>query len=176
MKTKVRRYLPYTLTLFIVALDQISKALIVHYIPEGRIGLSFFSSWLEIVHVRNDAVAFSIGTSLPITVKYILFVFLPLFVMAYLLYIVGARKFDSEFSYIEKWFIAGIAGGGIGNIIDRIFRHLRVVDFVSTDMNGFLGFSRFPTWNLADASVVVFVILLFFSFAFRKKNKEKKNG
>ncbi len=178
MKDKVKRYLPFILTAAIIALDQISKALIVHFIPENRLGLSLFSGWLEIIHVRNTAVAFSVGTSLPVTVKYFLFIVLPLLVMVYLSYIVVSKKYDVELTYFQRWCFAGIVGGGTGNIIDRIFRGLRVVDFVSTDLNGFMGMERFPTWNLADASVVVCVVLLIFSFAFAKKkgNKGKKNG
>jgi len=51
-------------------------------------------------------------------------------------------------------------GGGIGNLIDRIFRSFRVVDFISVKVYGFLGFERWPTFNVADASLVVSGILL----------------
>ena len=67
------------------------------------------------------------------------------------------------------WYI----GGGVGNLIDRIFRSLRVVDFISTDMYGFLGFDRFPTYNVADSAVVISVILLFISILFVKKDGKK---
>ena len=178
MNTKIKRYLPFLLTLFIILIDQVSKALIVHFIPEGHLGLSLFNSWLEIVHVRNDAVAFSVGSELPVTVKYLLFIVVPLVVMIYLAYVVASRRYDKELTYFQRWCFAGVLGGGLGNIIDRVFRSLRVVDFVSTDLNGFLGLDRFPTWNLADASVVISVILLLFSFAFAhgKKTKDDENG
>ncbi len=51
-------------------------------------------------------------------------------------------------------------GGGIGNLIDRIFRSLRVVDFISVKFYGIFGLERWPTFNIADASLVVSGILL----------------
>ncbi len=184
MRKTYKYYLPFILTFVIIVLDQVSKALVVKYIPEDTIGLSFFHNWLWIVHVRNDAVAFSIGSSFPLVAKVLLFIVLPLLIMAFVGYIIVSRKERGEVSMFQRWCLAGILGGGIGNLIDRVFRHLRVVDFISTDMNGFLGYERFPTWNIADGTVVVCVILLLISFAFRsdkkrlkrEKDSRRKNG
>ena len=65
--------------------------------------------------------------------------------------------------------MAGILGGGIGNIIDRIFRPEGVVDFISVKFYGILGFDRWPTFNIADASVVVCVFMFLFSVALSPK-------
>ena len=168
-----KRYSPFILTLFIVAVDQISKALVVHYIDEGSIGLSLFGGWLWICHVRNDAVAFSLGSGFPLFVKYVSFVLLPILLMALVGYSVVSKRFDKEFDTFQRWCLAGILGGGLGNIIDRVFRHLRVVDWISTDLDGFLSMDRFPTWNIADGSVVISVVLLLISFlvVFSKERK-----
>ena len=77
-----KRYLPFLLTLSIIVVDQITKALIVRFIPEGSIGLSLFNGWLWICHVRNDAVAFSMGSGFPVFVKYVMFILLPILLMA----------------------------------------------------------------------------------------------
>jgi len=166
-----KKYLPLTLTGIIVLLDQISKAWIVANIPENTVGFSFFWDFLEIIHVRNDAIAFSMGSSLDIPVKIVFFIILPIILMVLVIYAILSSKFDMEFTAFQRWCLAGIAGGGIGNLIDRIFRQLRVVDFISTDMYGFLGFDRFPTYNVADSAVVISVILLFLSVLFSKKGK-----
>ena len=76
-----KRYTPFVLTLLVIMADQVSKSLIVRYIPEGTVALSFFSDWLWICHVRNTAVAFSLGTSLPQIVKYFAFIGLPVLLM-----------------------------------------------------------------------------------------------
>lgn len=178
MNKRYRHYLPLILTLLVIAIDQISKALVVKFIPENTIGLSLFNDWLWIVHVRNDAVAFSFGSNLPYVAKVLLFIVLPLLIMVAVGYIIVSRRFEKDLSSLQYWCLAGILGGGIGNIIDRVFRNLRVVDFISTDMNGLFGFDRFPTWNIADGTVVICVILLLLSLILRSGRKDtgRENG
>lgn len=166
-----KKALPLSLTALIVLADQLSKAWIVENIPENTIGYSFFNGFLEIIHVRNDAIAFSLGSSLDVPVKIVFFIVLPIILMVLVIYAILSAKFNDEFTYFQRWCLAGIAGGGIGNLIDRVFRQLRVVDFISTDMYGFLGFDRFPTYNVADSAVVISVILLFLSMLFVKKGE-----
>ena len=171
-----KKYYPFILSLIVVLADQISKALVVAFIPEGTIFKSYFNDWLWIVHVRNDAVAFSMGDALPVFLKYILFVAFPLLLMVAVAYCILSDKSKDEFTCFQKWCLAGIFGGGMGNIADRLFRGLRVVDFVSTDLNGFMGMDRFPTWNIADASVVCSVILLMISFIIGERRKNGKES
>ena len=76
----------------------------------------------------------------------------------------------------QRWCLAGIAGGGIGNLIDRVFRSFRVVDWISTDNYGWFGMERFPTYNIADAAIVISVVLLVASILigeFRKNAKQE---
>ncbi|MDR2313633.1 MAG: signal peptidase II [Spirochaetaceae bacterium] len=149
---------PFCLTVFAVLADQISKAFIVRWPENSRIKDVFGNEFLEIVHVRNTAIAFSLGHNLPEAVKPVLFVLLPLGVLGFL--VVYYFK-TTDFTLLQRWAVAGILGGGIGNLIDRIFRSAGVVDFISVKMYGILGFYRWPTFNLADSFVVVFGILLF---------------
>jgi signal peptidase II len=82
---------------------------------------------------------------------------------------------SDEFTKLQRWAAAGIIGGGLGNIIDRIFRPAGVVDFVSVKFYGLLGFERWPTFNVADSSVVVCCIILLFSILLApQKTKEKE--
>ncbi len=170
----MRRYRPFILTLIVIALDQVSKALVVRYIPEGTVAASFLSDFLWICHVRNDAVAFSFGASLPDAVKYVVFVLLPIAILALIAALIVSRRFEKETTPFQRWCLAGILGGGIGNMIDRLFRSLRVVDWISTNNYGWFGMERFPTYNIADAAVVLSVIALLVSLAvgeIRRKDK-----
>ncbi len=149
---------PLLLTLAVLIADQLSKAWIVAHIPENRVGFQFFGDFLAIVHVRNTAIAFSMGVGLPTVVKLVGFIFLPILLLIAVVVLYFSKKV--EITRLQRWTLALFLGGGIGNLIDRIFRSFRVVDFISVKVYGFLGFERWPTWNVADASLVISGILL----------------
>ena len=161
---------PFILTGVVVILDQLTKAFIVKNWPIGTLIKNVFNNeFLHIYHVRNKAIAFSIGENFPPQLKMVLFIVLPIGVLAFLLW----YYFNTtEFSRLQRWAVAGIIGGGIGNIIDRIFRSEGVVDFVSVRFYGIFGLDRWPTFNLADSSVVICCFILIFSMIF-SKNENK---
>ena len=169
------KLLPFLLAAFLVAADQLTKAWIVHAYPGDGVFISdvFGNDFLWIIHVRNKAIAFSIGTGLPDGLRSFLFVVLPFGVLGAL--IVYYLKTD-DFSRLQRWAICGIVGGGLGNLIDRIFRPDGVVDFISVNFYGLLGLSRWPTFNVADSSVVVSGVVLFASvlFAPKPRGEEEK--
>lgn len=164
------RIKPFIMTLAVILVDQITKALVVWKIPENTMWKSFFGDFLRIVHVRNNAIAFSLGSGFPMFLKIVLFIIVPLVFMGFLAYYVF--RDERELTRLQKYLVAGIIGGGIGNLIDRIFRGMSVVDFISTSNYGWFGMERFPTYNIADASVVVCVILIILSLIFAKKEEK----
>lgn len=178
-KTKTslsKKLIPLILMLFVIAADQITKQLIVKFIPltfPPSIGSSFFGDFLRIIHVCNPGIAFSIGQGWSFTARAFLFRIVPLVVIILVL-IVYFR--NDEFSSLQRWAIAGIAGGGLGNLIDRFFRKEGVIDFIDVKFYGIFGIDRWPTFNVADAAVVVCGILLLISFAFtvKKSNSNKE--
>jgi len=152
------KLLPLTLTAGILLLDQITKAIIVKIQPGyGLIKDVFDNGFLWIFHVRNKAIAFSIGENLPEAIKPIIFVVVPLLVLGFLVWYFLRTD---EFTCLQRWAAAGIIGGGLGNLTDRIFRPDGVVDFISVKFYGLFGMDRWPTFNVADSSVVVCCILL----------------
>jgi len=168
-----KKLIPLILTVAAVVADQLSKAFIVKNWPrhDSFITDVFGNEFLEIYHVRNTAIAFSLGHGLPGWLKPIVFIILPVMVLAYLIWYYLK---SNEFSPFQRWCLAGILGGGLGNLIDRIFRSDGVVDFISVKLYGFLGFTRWPTFNLADSFVVVFGILFLLTIILpASKRKEK---
>lgn len=173
-KTLKSKLLPLALTIIVIVLDQITKMLVVRFIPMNTIGTQFFGDFLRIIHVRNPGVAFSVGAGLSYSVRRILFSIVPVVVLV-LVVVIYFR--NNDFTKLQRWAICGIVGGGFGNIIDRIFRPAGVVDFIDVKFYGLFGFDRWPTFNVADSAVVVCGILLIVSFIITiiKESKAKNN-
>jgi signal peptidase II len=163
---------PFLLTALIVSADQLAKAYIALNWPGEGIFIKdvFGNDFLWIIHVRNKAIAFSIGQGIPDSLRMVLFILLPALVLAIL--VLYYFRSDS-FTPIQRWAIAGIIGGGMGNLIDRVFRPDGVVDFISVNFYGLFGLSRWPTFNIADSSVVVCGILLSLSVLLAGESKSE---
>jgi signal peptidase II len=172
-KNLKEKLLPFILTIIVIVLDQITKALVVSFIPPYKIGAQFLGDFLRLIHVYNPGVAFSIGAAWPDLLRRIAFSIMPLIFLA--IVIVVYMK-SNDFTKLQRWAIAGIVGGGIGNLIDRIFRPEGVVDFIDVKFYGLFGMERWPTFNVADSAVVVCGILLIVSFIAMtiKDSKSKK--
>jgi signal peptidase II len=164
---------PLSLTGFIILLDQLVKSFVVKNWPlEGSFIKDLFgNSLVQFFHVRNKAIAFSLGHNLPDQFRPGLFIVLPLIVLLLLLwYYFNSRDFCAP----QRWAVAGIVGGGLGNIIDRIFRPDGVVDYISVKFFGIFGMDRWPTFNIADASVVICCGVFFVSMLFGPNPKQEK--
>ena len=157
-----KKLMPFLLTAIIIILDQVTKAFIVARWPRpGTLIKDVFNNdLLQLYHVRNKAIAFSLGENIPERFRFAFFVVVPIIV---LIALVWYYLKSTEFSRLQRWAIAGIIGGGFGNIIDRVFRPEGVVDFVSVKFYGLFGLERWPTFNVADASVVVCCFILIFT-------------
>jgi len=169
------KLLPFILTFVVIVLDQLTKALVVKNIPAYTIGYSFFGDFFRIINVYNPGVAFSFGASWSDLARRVSFSIVPVVVIG-LVVVVYFR--NNEFTKLQRWAIAGIIGGGIGNLIDRIFRPSGVVDFLDVKFYGLFGLERWPTFNVADSAVVVCGIMLIISFIVFsvKDNKAKKEN
>jgi signal peptidase II len=166
------KIIPFSLTAVIIVLDQLVKSFIVKNWPlEGTFINDLFGNGLvQFYHVRNRAIAFSLGHNFPEAIRPVLFIVLPVIVLVLLLCYYFK---SSDFLPVQRWAVAGIVGGGMGNIIDRIFRKDGVVDYVSVKFFGIFGWERWPTFNIADASVVVSCLLLLVTIIFFGKDEKK---
>lgn len=167
---------PFLLTLVIIIADQITKMLVVAYIEpvyERGFHIEIFGEVLRLIHARNPGIAFSLGANFPEMLRRIMFTVFPLIVIGAL--IAYYVRHGEAFSGLERWSIAGIVGGGLGNLIDRVFRPAGVVDFVDVKFYGLFGLERWPTFNVADASVVVCGILLVVSILIAEARGEEES-
>ena len=146
----------------IVAADQITKFLTV-----ANIGLHvdkpFIPNFLSLTYEQNRGAAFSSFEGMQWLFALIFGVFTVLILWEYF-------KKPMPFSKFERWCIAAIYGGGLGNMIDRV-RMGYVVDMIQTD------FMDFPVFNVADCFITcgcfaLMVSLIFFNKEFWKEEKK----
>ncbi|TVR32553.1 MAG: signal peptidase II [Spirochaetaceae bacterium] len=157
------RLLPLLLSLAVILADQITKIAIVATVEpiyDSGHTIEVIGDFLRIIHARNPGVAFSIGRDLPDRVRMVAFTLLPLAVLGGLMWYYLRTD---ELTRTQRWAICGIVGGGIGNLIDRVLRPDGVVDFIDVRIYGLFGMQRWPTFNVADAAVVICGILLIVS-------------
>lgn len=152
----------YLLALVIIALDQITKAIIVNKMELGE-SIQVIENFLYITSHRNPGAAWGILAG-----------------KMWFFYIVTVVVIVALVVYIQKMakthMLVGVAlalmlGGAIGNFIDRIL-HQEVVDFIDTYIFGY----NFPIFNVADSALTVGVALLIIYMLFEEKFlKERKN-
>lgn len=170
IKTKRDYFLPLILTFAVIALDQLTKWIIIKSIEPWSVGASFFGDLLRIVCVYNTGAAFSLGSGLSSVSRFIVMVFIPACFIAGICVV----YFKSEFTRLQRWFLGGVIGGGISNLLDRFFRVDGVVDFIDVKFFGLFGLERWPTFNIADAVIVVCALGLFVTIFFHEWHEKHK--
>jgi signal peptidase II len=161
------KLLPLLLTAGVIAVDQLVKWIVTRTLPYGR-PVEVIGDFLRLVYVQNPNIGFSIGRSLGGGGRFVLARLLPLLVSGILLlyYLLGR-----DISRFQRWVLAAVLGGGLGNYVDRLFRGGEVVDFIDVKFYGLFGMQRWPTFNLADSTLVVAGLLLLGSFLFSREKK-----
>ena len=124
--------------LAIVAADQITKYLVVANIPLYG-DVSFLPGVLGLTYVQNTGAAFSAFQGMQWLFAVIFLLFTAAVLWEYF-------KKPMGFTRFERWCIAAIYGGGLGNMIDRV-RLGYVVDMIETT------FMEFPVFNVADCFI-----------------------
>jgi signal peptidase II len=132
--------------------DQVTKGLVVANVPFGA-RQEVIGDLVQLWHVRNTGAAFSLFPG----VTWLFFVVAALaFVMIAYFY----RAFRTRGTWIHV-VLGAILGGTLGNLTDRL-RYGYVVDFVSVG----IGELRWPTFNVADSSLVIGIGLLVLYLSF----------
>ena len=146
----------------IVAADQLTKYLTVQSIPLfGHVPA--IDGVFHFTFVQNTGAAFSSFEGM----QWLFAVIFALFTAAVIWEFATGKM---GFTTLERWCIAAVWAGGLGNMIDRV-RLGYVVDMICTD------FITFPVFNVADifitcGCILLLVHLVFFNKAFWKDGKK----
>lgn len=145
----------------VIVCDQVSKRIIVATKPTG---VTVIPHILNFTYITNDGAAWGMLDDH----RWVFMLMSVIGIIAFSLYLFGKKQG-------HRWIDIGLAfviGGGIGNMIDRVFLG-EVVDFLET------AFMDFPIFNVADSFVCVGAAILLVALVVdiireEKQSKEQK--
>jgi signal peptidase II len=143
----------------VVLLDQISKALVLKYMPLGD-SIRIIPGVFSFTHVHNPGGAFGFMARNSSPWRHWLFLAAAFFALVMIIYFYHKTPKDRPFFGLA---LALIFGGAIGNLIDRL-RFGEVVDF----LDFYLGALHWPTFNIADCGVTIGVFIFLLHIIFKK--------
>ncbi len=135
----------------IVALDQVTKAIVRQVLPLGESRV-VIPDLLDFTHVHNTGAAFGLLNAVEFPYKPVVMIAIAA------LALVAIAAYSTQLGFHEKLARLGLAlilGGALGNLIDRaVFGY--VVDFVDV----YWGNTHFWAFNVADAAITVGAVLV----------------
>lgn len=143
----------------VVAADQVSKALILYYLPLHD-SIAIIPGLFDITHILNPGGAFGLMADMSAVVRTIVFLFVSSMAVGLIFYFY--HKTPATYKLLSIGF-ALIFGGAIGNLIDRV-RFGTVVDFLDFHV----GHHHWPAFNVADSAITVGIFIFIYHLAFKK--------
>ena len=142
--------------------DQLTKYYISTNFVLGESG-EFLSGFIDLTYIHNRGGAWGMlyGRT---------YILLPITLVIMIICIIFYVKYGKK-SRLLLWAITLVMSGGIGNMIDRVFRGGNVVDFLHFEF-----FPSFPVFNVADCAIVVGagLLILYFILDAVREEKQKK--
>lgn len=148
----------------LVIIDQIIKYFISAYLqPVGSV--SVIDNIFSLTYVENKGVAFGMFSDM----RWI-FVALTSILLVIIIFYMFKKRPKGKFFYVCA---ALIIGGGIGNLIDRIF-YGYVIDYLS--LSFFPPVCNFADYCITAGTIMLVIYLLFFSDILDSSKKAKKKN
>lgn len=146
----------------VLAVDQFTKIFISNNFEMAK-SYEFLPGLIDITYIHNDGGAWGMlggYTWLLLSVTIVI-----MLVCIALLLKCGVRN------KLMFWSIMLILSGGVGNMIDRVFRGGNVIDFLHFEF-----WPTFPVFNVADCAIVIGagLLLLYFFKDMIDENKKKR--
>ena len=162
MRSRLRLLFYGLFAAFIVIADQITKLLVLKNI-ELHGDVKAIPGLFHLTYLQNTGAAFS-------SFQGMRWMFVGIFIVLTVVLLFEYFKKPLPFTTLDRFCLAAVYGGALGNVIDRII-YGYVVDMICVD------FMDFPVFNVADCfitcgSVLLMVHLIFFNKAFWKDDKK----
>lgn len=143
----------------VIVLDQLSKALIIRYLPINQI-IPVLKGFFNITHIHNPGGAFGLMAGLSPTLRSFIFLFISSLAVGLIFYFY--MKTPPNYPWLAAAF-ALILGGALGNLIDRA-RFGTVIDF----LDFYVGSLHWPAFNVADSAITFGIIIFMFHLVLKK--------
>ncbi len=161
--TRAGRYaLLAVVGLVVIAVDQVTKLSIMQSMRLHE-SIPVIPNLFSLTYIRNPGAAFGLLAGSSDAFRMVFFGVTSLFALALLGTILVRLP---ERDWIGQLSIAGILGGAIGNLIDRL-RFGEVIDFLDVYVENY----HWPAFNVADSAISVGVVCLIIHFAFERKEE-----
>jgi signal peptidase II len=141
-------------------LDRISKITALEYLADHN-PIILLNNTIVLKLAENTGAFLSLGENWNVYIKYFLLLIIPIIICVYGLFYLMFKE-NKKYRIV---IISCMIGGGIGNLVDRLFNGFKVIDF----MNFGIGNIRTGILNVADISVTFGVIALIIFEAFNNR-------
>jgi signal peptidase II len=144
-----------------VGCDQLTKTTARNYLSQSR-PISYLGDTFRLQYVENKGAFLSLGSTMPAESRFWLLIVLTGIAVLGMLVIILTHR-GLRFASVTG--LSLIIGGGIGNLVDRIFNSGAVIDFLNIGIGGL----RTGIFNIADVAITAGALTLIFS-GFRSNN------
>ncbi len=152
--------------LVVFALDRASKLWI-----QANVGpldtIAIIPNVFNIVYARNRGAAFGMLSTAPEWLRVAVLIGLSTAILGFICWMLWQATRPAQLaSLTQRWALALVLGGALGNLHDRILEG-SVTDFIQV----FFGSYEYPSFNVADSAIFVGAVLMGYELIFQKENK-----
>lgn len=144
---RTRRSLLVTgVILAVLAVDRVTKLIALDALS-GRPAEEHLGGFLRLAFHENHGAMLSLGADLPESIRFLFFtVLVGLVLLALFVFVLAKRTLTAK----DALAAALVIGGGLGNVLDRLFYEGAVLDFLNVG----IGTLRTGVFNVADMAIV----------------------
>jgi len=149
----------------VLVLDQITKYVILTQVKLYDT-ITVIPGFFNITHVRNKGAAFGLLSDLPDIWRSTFFITVTILAVSALVALIVKTQ-----ERLPVYSFSLIAGGALGNLVDRL-QYGEVVDFVQWYVRSYY----WPSFNVADSSITIGVVLLAIEMLFLSSTKAQASN
>ena len=150
MATRSKALLFWPVLLLVTATDAVTKSLAQRWLPLPQLPHDMLGNTVRFTLVYNPGAAFGLTFG-----AYSRWIFMALTIVA-LMILARLYAATPNGNVPRVVALALVCGGALGNLMDRVWSGMGVVDFIDIGLRS----ARWPTFNVADVSVSIGAVLL----------------